>query len=87
MPVFLRSEGPFAMYDHSLRHVDPSAPHDAPTVVDQAALAALHRYENELVRLKELRESEKANFINSIEQQKHQMREAYKERGINQKQN
>lgn len=71
MPVFLRSEGPFALYDHSLRHVDPNTADVQPTVVDQATLAALHRYENELVRLKELREAEKAQFVNSIEQQKH----------------
>lgn len=71
MPVFLRSEGPFAMYDHSLRHIDTSATDAQPTVVDQAAMAALHRYENELIRLKQLREAEKAQFINSIEQQKH----------------
>jgi len=59
MPVFLRSEGPFALYDHSLRHIDANATDVQPTVVDQATLA-LHRYENELVRLKELREAEKA---------------------------
>ena len=67
MPVFLRSEGPFAMYDHSLRQAAPDAQDPQMTVVDQAALAALHRYENELVRLKELREAEKAQFINNIE--------------------
>jgi len=60
MPVFLRSEGPFALYDHSLRHIDSGDSVVQPTVVDQATLAALHRYENELVRLKELREAEKA---------------------------
>lgn len=70
------------MYDHSLRHIGPDAPDVNPTVVDQAALAALHRYENELVRLKELREAEKAQFINNIEQQKHQMREQYAQRGL-----
>lgn len=60
MPVFLRSEGPFALYDHSLRHIDVTTSDVQPTVVDQATLAALHRYENELIRLKELREAEKA---------------------------
>jgi len=30
------------------------------TVVDKASLAALHRYEEELVKLKELREKERA---------------------------
>lgn len=60
MPAFLRSEGPYAMYDHSLRHVDPTVSETKPTVTDQAALAALHRYEKELVNLKNLREAEKA---------------------------
>ena len=55
MPVFLRSEGPFALYDHSLRHIDVNTSDVQPTVVDQATLAALQRYENELIRLKELR--------------------------------
>jgi hypothetical protein len=80
MPVFLRSEGPFAMYDHSLRQVGAETSDKEPTQVDQANLAALHRYENELVRLKELREAEKAQFINNIEQQKHHMREQYNQR-------
>lgn len=68
------------MYDHSLRHISQTQPDSAPTSVDQATLQALHRYENELVRLKELREAEKAQFINSIEQQKHQMREKMSQR-------
>lgn len=75
------------MYDHSLRHIPVDQQDSQMTVVDQAALAALHRYENELVRLKELREAEKAQFVNNIEYQKHQMREAYAQRGITQKQN
>jgi hypothetical protein len=40
------------------------------TVVDQASLEALRRYENELIRLKELREAEKSQFIHNIELQK-----------------
>lgn len=48
-------------------------------------MQALHRYENELVRLKQLREAEKAQFVNSIEHQKHQLREAQAQRGVNQK--
>jgi hypothetical protein len=60
MPAFLKSEGPFAIYDHSLRHVDENVSDAKPTVTDKTALAALHRYENELVRLKQLREAEKA---------------------------
>ena len=67
MPTFLRSEGPFANYEHSLRHLDASVPENAPTVTDHAALLALRRYENELIRLKQLREAEKAQFINGIE--------------------
>jgi len=64
------------MYDHSLRHIDSSVSDKRPTVTDQAALAALHRYENELIHLKKLREAEKAQFINNIEHSKAQMREA-----------
>ena len=60
MPAFLKSDGPYAMYDHSLRHIEPSASDAKPTVTDQAALTALHRYETELVNLKNLREAEKA---------------------------
>lgn len=47
----------------------------------------MRRYEQELVRLKELREKEKAHFINNIELSKAQAREAYKERMTNQKVN
>jgi hypothetical protein len=61
---FLRSEGPFAIYDHSLRHAESD---NHPTVTDKVALAALHRYENELLRLKQLKETEKAQFINNIQ--------------------
>lgn len=67
MPAFMRSEGPFALYDHSLRTMKPDFPESEPTVTDQAALKALQRYEGELQRLKQLREAEKAIFINSIE--------------------
>lgn len=52
MPTFLKSEGPFANYEHSLRHLDASVPENAPTVTDHTALLALRRYENELIRLK-----------------------------------
>lgn len=60
MPVFLKSDGPFSMYDHSLRHIPLNQDGSQPTVVDQASLQALRRYEQELVRLKELREKEKS---------------------------
>ncbi len=67
IPSFLRSDGPFAIYDHSLRQAETE---QVPTVTDKVALAALHRYENELLRLKQLREAEKAQFINNIQQEK-----------------
>lgn len=57
------------------------------TVTDQASLQALRRYEQELVRLKDLREKEKSQFIHNIELNKAQAREAYKERMANQKLN
>ena len=57
MATFLKSDGPFAIYDHSLRHAETET---NPTVTDKVALAALHRYENELLRLQQLREAEKA---------------------------
>lgn len=60
MPAFLKSDGPFAMYDHSLRHIGANQNPSNMTVVDKASLAALHRYEEELVKLKELREKERA---------------------------
>ena len=87
MPVFLKSEGPFSMYDHSLRHIPLDQDGNQMTVVDQASLQALRRYEQELIRLKELREKEKAHFVHNIELGKAQAREAYKERMINLKQN
>jgi len=37
------------------------------TVVDQASIKALQRYEEEILRLKELREREKAEFVQTIE--------------------
>jgi hypothetical protein len=70
MPVFLKSDGPFSMYDHSLRHIDLKNSANQLTFVDQASLAALHRYEQELVRLKELREKEKYQFIYNHELKK-----------------
>lgn len=83
MPVFLKSEGPFAMYDHSLRHMKPTQSANRMTVVDQASVAALQRYEKELVQLKELREKEKAQFIHNIELSKWKAREALNERAAN----
>jgi hypothetical protein len=45
IPVFLKSDGPFSMYDHSLRYVGQNIPSLEPTITDKASLAALHRYE------------------------------------------
>lgn len=59
MPAFLRSEGPFSMYDHSLRY-DGSTNAGEPSVTDKATVAALRRYENDLANLKNLREKEKS---------------------------
>ena len=63
MPTFLKSEGPFAFYDSSLRHQKGN---NQPTVTDQASLKALHRYEDDLLRLKSLVVAEKEVYINEI---------------------
>lgn len=60
------------MYDHSLRHINLNEDGTTMTVVDQASLQALRRYEQELVRLKELREKEKVQFIHNHEHGKAQ---------------
>jgi hypothetical protein len=52
MPAFLRSDGPFSYYDHSLRY-GHTADDKAMTVTDKAALAALQRYEKDLMKLKQ----------------------------------
>jgi hypothetical protein len=52
MPVFLRSDGPFSYYDHSLRY-GHTQDEKQMTVTDKAALAALQRYEKDLMRLKQ----------------------------------
>jgi hypothetical protein len=56
--VFLKSDGPFANYDHSLRYGNIQASEDM-TVTDKSALAALQRYEHDLLKLKDKRVSEK----------------------------
>ena len=68
MPVFLRSEGPFSIYDHSLRYLkqQPDKPH-IQTVTDQTTMQALKRHEQDLQALKCKRESEKSSFYNGIE--------------------
>lgn len=76
MPVFLKSDGPFAYYDHSLRY-GHTQDEKQMTVTDKAALAALQRYENDLLRLRDKREGEKNQFYNNIELGKAQQQEAY----------
>ena len=57
--TFFKSEGPFNNYDHSLK-IGQVADEAALTVTDKAALAALRRYEQDLLRLQHARETEKA---------------------------
>lgn len=75
MPVFLRSDGPFSFYDHSLRYGHTNDEKQM-TVTDQAALAALQRYEQDLVKLKQQRDNEKSQFYNNLEMGRSQAREA-----------
>jgi hypothetical protein len=63
MPVFMRSEGPYSIYDHSLKQ---GGPPDQPTHTDQVADLALRRYEHELQKLKDVREHEKKTFFETI---------------------
>jgi hypothetical protein len=44
VPVFLKSDGPFSFYDHSLRY-GHTQDEKSETITDKAKLAALHRYE------------------------------------------
>lgn len=50
MPAFLRSEGPFSVYDHSLRysHNNPTTAQGDETITDKATLAAVKRHEDDL---------------------------------------
>jgi len=66
MPAFLRSEGPFSMYDHSLRYDKAAQNSNGPTITDKATLAAIGRYENDIVKLKQLREEQKTQFYANI---------------------
>lgn len=77
VPVFLRSEGPFSIYDHSLRYLkqQPEKTHNQ-TVTDQTTMQALKRHEAELQALKDKRESEKNNFYNNIANEQRIMYEA-----------
>jgi len=71
MPAFMKSDGPFTFYDHALRYANSSSE----TVTDKAALQALHRYEKDLLKLKERREAEKTQFFGNIEHAQRQHRE------------
>jgi hypothetical protein len=51
MPAFLKSDGPFSMYDHSLKVDGGKAPSNLPTVTDKATSDALRRYEQEIISL------------------------------------
>jgi hypothetical protein len=59
MPAFMKSDGPFNFYDHALRYANSNSETPSETVTDKAALQALHRYEKDLLKLKERREAEK----------------------------
>ncbi len=77
VPAFLRSEGPFAIYDHSLRYVKATPEKPAPaTVTDKTTLQALKRHEQDLAALKAKRESEKATFYHGISEERRLMAEA-----------
>ena len=86
MPVFLRSDGPFSYYDHSLRYGHTND-EKAMTVTDKAALAALQRYEKDLMRLKQQRQNEKDTFYNNLELGRAQAKEARDQTNTNLKLN
>lgn len=50
MPAFLRSEGPFSIYDHSLRYDKNLAPQDN-TLTDKVTIEAIKRFENDISNL------------------------------------
>ena len=77
VPVFLRSEGPFSIYDHSLRYLkqQPEKVHGE-TVTDQTTMQALKRHEQDLQALKAKREHEKNTFYNNIAEEHRLMTEA-----------
>lgn len=66
LPTFLRSDGPFSIYDHSLRYDGAAKKANEPSVTDKATIAALKRYENDLLNLKQLREKEQTQFYANI---------------------
>ena len=64
VPVFLKSNGPFAIYDHSLKYGSTLKPKETTqnyrTVTDYASEAALRRHEQDLLQIKKLREEQKS---------------------------
>jgi len=89
VPVFLRSQGPFAIYDHSLRyHGVPSESNKGnKTVTDHTTLQALQRHEHEIESLRLKREGEKDVFYKNINNERRQMLEASLEHKRNMKAN
>ena len=71
----MKSDGPFTFYDHALRYANSSSETPNETVTDKAALQALHRYEKDLLKLKERREAEKTQFFDNIAHAQRQHRE------------
>ena len=62
VPKFLRSQGPFAVYDH--------AAHKGTRVYDTVCNVnqqALQRYEQEISEIQKVRESEKKQFYSAID--------------------
>jgi len=86
MPAFLRSDGPFSYYDHSLRY-GHTQDDKAMTVTDKAALAALQRYEKDLMKLKQQRESEKDTFYGNLNLGRAQAKETHEQNKTNLKMN
>lgn len=66
LPAFMKSDGPYSMYDHSMRYDGANTKPNEPSVTDKATIAALRRYENDLINLKQLREKEKKDFYATL---------------------
>jgi hypothetical protein len=86
MPVFLKSEGPFSFYDHSLRY-GHTKEEEQMTVTDKAALAALHRYEKDLLKLQQQRQNEKQTFFGNIELARQQAKATQEQNAHNRRTN
>lgn len=87
VPVFLKSEGPFAIYDHSLRYHKGHQESPGKTVTDMATSAALNRHEMDLQKLKEHRLNEQTTFYAGINDERRQMVKAAVQQRHNMKQN